>query len=68
MPKDAGAQYGKREAKRRFDQALRGALNTPPQPLKSRQDRGKEPLRVNVARPTKLDGRMGKSNKKHQRD
>jgi len=33
MPKDS-EKYSAKEAKRRFEAALRGGLNTPPKPLK----------------------------------
>ena len=37
--KERGEQYSKAEAKRRFEQTLRGALNTPPKPHKTKQPR-----------------------------
>ncbi len=35
MAKDSDDQYSDKEAQRRFQEALRGGLSTPPKPLKS---------------------------------
>jgi hypothetical protein len=48
--KDREEQFGKRKAKERFEQTLRGALSTPPKPLK------KVPKRSEVKAPRERSG------------
>jgi len=49
MAKGSDDQYGPREAKRRFEAALRGGLSTPPRPLKEVSPKPTKPKRARKA-------------------
>ena len=61
-------QFSAKEAKARFEAALRGGLSTPPKPLKSMTPKRSGSKAKDAANPSELNGGVGQRGKARQRD